>query len=101
MYKGTTPTLTLTLPQEVDLTGADVYITFCNEQKNILMTLKDTDEEVDVQGNVIELSLSQAQTLRLTNRVFLQVNWTYSGGIRACSNIVEFNVKRNLMNEVL
>ena len=101
MYKGTTPTLTLTLPQEVDLTGADVYITFCNEQKNILMTLKDTDEEVDVQGNVIELTLSQTQTLRLTNRVFLQVNWTYGGGERACSNIVEFDVKRNLVNEVL
>lgn len=100
MYKGTTPTLTLTFPQEVDLTGADVYITFCNEQKNILMTLKDTDEEVDVQGNVIELTLSQAQTLRLTNRVFLQVNWTI-GNERACSNVVEFDVKRNLVNEVL
>lgn len=97
MYRGTTPTLTLTLPEGTDFTGATVYVTLSDENRNVIITTTD----VDIDDNVISLFLTQEQTLSLPGTVLIQVNWTYGDRLRACTNIVSFDTKKNLINEVL
>lgn len=47
MIKGTTPTLTLTLPEEVDLEQAShVFITFANKDNKRLLELQDDEIEI-------------------------------------------------------
>lgn len=96
MYRGTTPTLTLTFPEGTDFSGSAVYVSFSNQNRKELIRL----ENPPIAGNVISIFLSQEQTLALPTYVLIQVNWTY-GNKRACSNIVSFDTKRNLINEVL
>lgn len=97
MYRGTTPTLTLTLPEGTDFSGATVYVTLADSTKKEVLTTTD----VDINENVISVYLSQEQTLALPKTVLVQVNWTYGNGQRACSNIVSFNTTQNLINGVL
>ena len=99
MFRGTTPTLTLTFPEGTDFSGANVYVSFSDENRNELMRITD----MGIDANVISLFLTQEETLALPRRVLIQVNWTYgsNGTMRACSNIVSFDTHRNLINEVL
>ena len=99
MYRGTTPTLTLTFPQGTDFTGTTVYVSLSDNMRNEVMRV--TGSDLDIDENVISLYLEQEQTLALPPVVLIQVNWTYGTGERACSNIVSFDTKRNLINEVL
>lgn len=99
MYRGTTPTLTLTFPEGTEFTGANVYVSLANINKKEVMRI--TGNDLDIVDNIINIYLSQEQTLALPNTVCIQVNWTYGTGERACSNIVSFDTKRNLINEVL
>lgn len=97
MYRGTTPTLTLTLPEGTDFSGATVYVSLSDERRKEIMRVTD----LEIEDNVISLFLTQEQSLALPSTVLIQVNWTYGDGRRACSNIVSFDTKRNLINEVL
>lgn len=97
MYRGTTPTITLSFPEGTDFSGATVYVSLSSDDRKELLRITD----LDIQDNVISLYLTQEQTLALPNRVLIQVNWTYGDGTRACSNIVSFDTKKNLINEVL
>ena len=102
IYKGVTPTLTLTLPADIDLDGADVYVTFapCRGEPFTI-----TEEDLDIQGNVIYVFLTQEETLDFpTGKTALQVNWTYiDSGVRkrACTQIAKLVFEDNLINEVL
>lgn len=96
MYRGTTPTLTLSFPEGTDFTGATVYVSLSSDDRTELLRITD----LDIQDNVISLYLTQEQTLALPRRVLIQVNWTY-GNQRACSNIVGIDTQSNLINEVL
>lgn len=96
MYRGTTPTLTLTLPEGTDFTGATVYVSLSDQKRNELIRI----ENPPIEDNVISIFLTQEQTLSLPMYVLIQVNWTY-GNKRACSNIVSIDTKRNLISEVL
>lgn len=102
MYKGTTPTFTLTLPEEVDLTTAqNVYVTFEKGKKE----LRKTGDDLVVTAHQVEVYLSQEETLSFpSGDVALQLNWTYQdGGMikRAASNIVSVSMKTNLEDRVL
>ena len=96
MYRGVTPTLTLTFPQGTDFSGSAVYVSFSDQKRNELIRM----ENPPIEDNVISIFLTQEQTLSLPTYVLIQVNWTY-GNKRACSNIVSFDTKKNLINEVL
>lgn len=99
MFRGTTPTLTLTFPEGTDFTGTTVYVSLSDDKRKEIMRI--TGEDLEITENVISIYLSQEQTLALPPIVLIQVNWTYGTGERACSNIVSFDTKRNLINEVL
>ena len=102
MYKGTTPTFTLTLPNDVDLTIADnIYVTFEKGKKE----LRKTGADLVVTAHIIEVYLTQEETLSFpSGDVALQVNWTYTqGGVkkRAATEIVKVNMRTNLEDKVL
>ena len=96
MYRGTTPTLTLTFPEGTDFSGSTVYVSLSDQKRNELIRI----ENPPIEDNIISIFLTQEQTLALPNYVLIQVNWTY-GNRRACSNIVSIDTKRNLISEVL
>ena len=99
MVQGTTPTFILTLPNTVDLTVVkNLYFTL--EQGNVKLTKK--GEDLSVEGQEVSVYLGQEETLMFTpGRATLQLNWTYDGGTRACSNIVTVPVGHNLLKEVV
>lgn len=105
MYKGTTPTYTLTFSDEnLDFGDAnDIAVTIADTKKQPLLELSGTD--LTVEEKTITFSLTQEQTLALPNgNLFVQVNWTYDQGVvtkRACSDQVSIDFKNNLKNEVM
>lgn len=102
MYRGTTPTFTLTLPETVDLSlAANVYVTFSSKKRTLF---EKTGNDLEIDTNVVSVFLTQGETLSLPHRVEIQINWTYSdGGIkkRACSTIASVTVADNLADRVL
>ena len=104
MYKGITPTLTLTLPEDINLDYAQsVYVTI--QDKAGAVKMRKTGADLVVDENTIELYLAQEETLSFPpGAVYLQVNWTYMEGEkvkRAASDIVGIVFKANLESGVL
>lgn len=104
MYRLTTPTITFTLPETVDLTlASNVYITFATRQQKKLF--EKTESDLVITAHTVGVFLTQEDTQELTgDSVKVQLNWTYmDGGIkkRACSNIVDISVRDNLKKEII
>lgn len=105
MIRGTTPTFKLIInDQSVDLTQAsNVYATF----KQNSVTITKTGEDLEVSANEVDVYLSQEESLSFTSNSFgvceikCQLNWTYTGGMRASTKIVKIPLTENLVNEVL
>ena len=101
MRKGITPTITLTLPEGIDLGAANnVYVTFANKRGK---KITKTGTDLDIDENVVKVTLTQEETLGLS-QTYIEVNWTYlEGGVtkRAASEIVSVYFKDNLEPEVL
>lgn len=99
MVQATTPTFVLTLPETVDLTLAqNVVFTIVQGSLKIVKTTS----ELTYTERVVSVYLTQEETLQFTKGTArLQLNWTYSNGERACSNIVNVEVSPNLLTEVL
>lgn len=99
MVQATTPTFVLTLPETVDLTQIqNIYFTM--RQGNICIN-KSTDD-LPIDGHTVSVYLSQAESLQFSaGSAYIQLNWTYSDGSRACSNIVTIQVDNNLLKEVV
>lgn len=100
MIRGTTPTFKLTLSDStIDLAQAtNVYATF--KQGNTAVTK--TGEDLDISGNYLEVYLSQDETLKFKEGVVsIQVNWVYSNGSRASTDISNVKVGANLIPKVL
>ena len=106
IVKGTTPTFTFTFSDAgLDLTTAShVYVTF--SIRGVVVTKKDSD--LTVTENSVSCDLTQAETLQFITwdtlgdvPVAVQVNWTYTGGLRAASEIQNVVFARQLLNEVV
>ena len=99
MVQATTPTFVLTLPNTVDLSLAqNVYFTI--RQRSVV--IEKTGDALTVDGNEVSVFLSQAETLQFSvGQARIQLNWTYSNGERACSNIAHIAVTENLLKEVV
>lgn len=103
MYKGTTPTLSLTFSEDIDLTQAtQVVVTFSDSRQNVLMEKANTDLEVS--AHQIDITLSQEETLAMPRDVLIQVNFLYVDGTtlrRAASTIAGLRFTNNLHAEVM
>jgi hypothetical protein len=102
LYEGTTPTLTFTFPDTVDLSDArNVYITFSDSYEKMLFTK--TGDALVIDVNKAGVFLDQEETLSFPKDVVIQVNWTYDDNPtkRACSNKVKIKSISNLIKEVI
>lgn len=100
MVRGTTPIFKLTLDDTtVDLTeAANVYVSFNQPKYSIVKT----GEDLDISEHEVDVRLSQVETLGFsTGTINVQVNWVYSDGSRACTDIVSIDVSSNLIGGVL
>ena len=96
MRRGTTPTLTLTIPYEASEINSG-YITFAQDGITILEK-ELSDEAIVISDQEIDIYLTQAETLAFkttgTNRlVRLQCRLKLTTGEVVASNIVEFYVR--------
>lgn len=105
IYRGTTPTYTLTfIDENLDFGDAnEIILTIADTNDNAILEL--SGNQLDVGTKTISFSLSQQQTLAMPKgNLPVQVNWTYTYGQqtkRACSNIVNINFHKNLHREVM
>ena len=95
--QGLTPTISIIVPNDVDLTEADnVYPSI--KQNNTLII----PATFDVQAHQCDIYLSQEETLRLEQgRAEIQVNWVFATGQRCATVPQELKVMRNHILEVL
>lgn len=100
MVQGTTPTFICTVPNTVDLTEAE-HVYFTISQGSALVEKHDTD--LTVAAHSVTATLTQAETLRfqIFSDAYIQINWTYSDGSRACTSIKKVNVGENLHKAVI
>lgn len=105
IYRGTTPTYTLTFTDDnLDFGDAnEIVVCIGNKSKQCLLEI--TGSDLTIETNKISFSLSQEQTLALPNTdLLVQVNWTYQSGTetkRAASNQATINFMKNLKEEVM
>lgn len=101
VYQGSTPTITVTLPEAVDLNNAiDVYVSFAKGGKTFL-----TVKEPTIDGNKVIVFLTQEESLSFpTGDVEVQLNWTFSDGekvLRQPTQIGSVRIRRNLYDKVM
>ena len=100
MVQATTPTFILTLPNDVDLSIANnIYFTL---RQGAIVVNKE-DEDMTIEGQNVSVYLTQAETLQFkpSTPAYLQLNWTYANGSRACTVIKSVDVGNNLLKEVV
>lgn len=100
MIRGTTPTFELKITDStVDLTQAtNVYATFAQWGK----TITKTGNDIDVTAQQVDVYFSQADSLSFSSgTIEVQLNWTYTDGSRAATNIIKVVIGDNLLPEVL
>lgn len=102
MIRATTPTITLTLPDSVDLlTAKQVYVTFAQDEVVLTKTIETGVELIEF--NVLAVYLSQEETLSFDSNkmVKVQVNWIDINNAREATRIKEIPVNPNLIPKVI
>ena len=101
MYKGTTPTLTITFDESVDFSEAEhVVVTFATDYHKVIA--EKSDSELTIADNKIIINFTQEETLSMKpGAMLVQVNILYSDGLRVCSDIGTIHWIDNLKNEVM
>ena len=99
MVQATTPTFILTLPDTVDLSlAANIYFSL----KQGKVEIQKENDSLVVDGQTVSVYLTQAETLQLSaGSAQLQLNWTYTDGSRACTNVATVQVTSNLLKKVV
>lgn len=106
MIQYTTPTFTLTISGNVDLTLANKVVVSIRQDSGSGFDFSGDNIEI-TEPNVIQLFLTQEQSASLAGKkAEIQVNWTYidpDGQTirRAATFITTFQVSKNLLNEVI
>lgn len=94
MVRGTTATNTFEVIDGTDLTGvSDVYVTY-DQGGKVVIDKSTGDGSVTVEGNVITVTLTQAETLSLNSSmpVRIQIRVKYESGSAIASQIIRTGV---------
>lgn len=96
--QGLTPTITITVPNDTELTEArNVYVSFKQGNKVLKLT-----NGFEVYAHSVEVYLTQEQTLSFkAGTVEIQLNWTYASGQRGATKPKVMSVMANHLLEVL
>lgn len=102
MYRGTTPTVVIEIPNEIPVSSITVaYLSFeQNKRKVIEIPLEDMD--LDTENNTLSVTLSQEQTLKFENNVMVmyQLRLGVDGAYYA-TNIWEVPAERIIKDGVI
>ena len=98
MRQGTTPTIQITI-NDIDLNEMqNIYVVF--EQNGYILEKESSD--LDIEGNVISVSLSQEETLNFKEGTCnIQLRMITKGGVAIASPIKTTKVYRVLNKEVI
>ena len=105
MVRALTPTITMTFPAEMDF-DETAHVCFTMTQGNRAVIEK-SDAQLTIDDNVVQVWLSQADTLKLAvGEAKYQLNWTYpadgAGNVaRGASDVHTMRITENLKNEVM
>lgn len=90
MYRGTTPTNTIT--SDVDLRDMRVYVTY---QQNKVNVIEKTNEGISIESDKVLIPLTQADTLKLDPRhgVLVQIRAITASGVTIASNVMQTTVE--------
>ena len=105
MIRGTTPTLTLTIPDstDLDLTQVEaVYVTLHKLEKTVTIR----GDALTVEPHAVKLRLSQEESLSFfVGTVEVQLNWLYRAGdgalCRGATKVQTVNIDKQLLLEVI
>lgn len=100
MFRGTTPTIFLTLDTELPLDNlAELWVTFKSSMVEITKQLNEV--EVNTETKVVKVNLSQEETLKLYNgSCDVQVRFKI-GNLAYASTIAKINIERILKEGVI
>lgn len=96
----TTPTFLLTIVKEgIDLTTAhNVYVTFTSGMTEITKS----GVALEVSEKTIGVYLSQAETGKFkVGEIEIQANWTTSNGDRVGTEVVKYDITKQLLRRVV
>lgn len=99
MYRGTTPTNTITV--DTDLRGMRVYVTY---QQGGVNVIEKTNENITIQADKVIVTLTQEETLGLMSRgkdVYVQIRAISPSGVAIASNIMQTTVEGILKDGVI
>ena len=100
MVRGTTPTVTLTIPGVSLKQMKSIYVTI--QQYSIKLTKKNGDPSLVIGDSTIEVHLSQEETLSFKSGIAeIQVRCLTQGGKAFATNICTVEVKSILLEEVI
>lgn len=91
--RGTTPTITIHVPEDVDLaTASEIWVTLKQQPK--ILTKKLTTGTALITGSDISINLTQAETLQFQAGAggLIQVRILLSGGLALASQIERVNI---------
>ena len=97
----TTPTFTFTFTEQgLDLTQArNVYVTFRSSRG---YAFTKTGESLTVEAQQVTVTLNQEDTSGFnTGNIEMQVNWTTPDGGRAASEVVTYDISKQLLQRVI
>lgn len=89
MRRGTTPTNTF--KTSIDLTGAEVFVTYAQGGKTVL---EKSGADLEITEDAVSVRLTQADTLSFTaaQRVSIQLRCVFPDGTACASNIMGADV---------
>ena len=89
MYRGTTPTNTITV--DLDLTQMTVFVTYSQSGRGIF---EKSGEALEISSDAVITRLSQKDTLKLkaTQQVNIQIRYVFPDGTAGASNIMTVDV---------
>jgi hypothetical protein len=94
MIRGTTPTLTFTLPFSTSI--IDTFMLTFTQSGNEIFTL--TEKDCELEEELVVVKLNQSQTLKFTNTSFVEIQMRVLtlDGVAIASNIIKCSVDKIL-----
>lgn len=103
MYRGSTPEITIVLPDKVDLEEmSQIWVTIKNFYTKITKSLTDGDVTVDAENHKVKIALTQEETLSLSpGEAKVQVRFLTTADIAFPTNEMVMTVKDILEGGVI
>lgn len=100
---GTTPTFTLTIPDNENLNLNDAENIYFTIRQGSLIITKSGEDVTIINEYTIQVSFTQEETLQFRYNIpaEIQLNWIYANGARAATKIKTIQLSKNLIREVL